>query len=83
MQRPDPNSPQYKEFCRFQEKLRKKILALREERGYTQEDMTDFELSLRQYQRMEQDATAIVSLWQVHKIAKAYGLSIHELLDIK
>ena len=54
----------------------------REEHGYTQEDMTEFGLSLRQYQRMEHDATAIVSLWQVYKIAKAYGLSIHELLDI-
>ena len=44
--------------------------------------MTDFELSLRQYQRMEQDPTAIVSLWQIYKIAKAYGLTINELLDV-
>jgi len=44
--------------------------------------MTDFELSLRQYQRMEQDATSIVSLWPAHKITKAYGLSIHDLLDM-
>ena len=82
MQRPDPKSPYYKDFCRMQEKLRRKILALREEHGYTQEDMTDFELSLRQYQRMEQDPTAIVSLWQIYKIAKAYGLTIDELLNV-
>jgi len=82
MQRPDPKSPYYKGFCQFQEKLRSKILALRDEHGYTQEDMTDFGLSLRQYQRIEQDATTIVSLWQVYKIAKAYGLTIQELLDV-
>lgn len=82
MQRPDPSSVHYKDFCRFQEKLRKKILTLREKHGFTQEDMTEYGLSLRQYQRMEQDATSIVSLWQVHKIAKAYGLSLHDLLDI-
>jgi len=62
--------------------VHRKILSLREEHGYTQEDMTDFELSLRQYQRMEQDATTIVSLWQIYKIANAYGLTIHELLDV-
>jgi len=82
MQRPNPKSPYFKDFCRLQDKLRKKILELREEHGYTQEDMTDFELSLRQYQRMEQDPTAIVSLWQIYKIAKAYGLTINELLDV-
>ena len=82
MQRPDPSSAYYKEFVRFQEKLRQKILALREEHGYTQEDMTGFELSLRQYQRMEQDATAISSLWQTYKLAKAFGLRIDELLDV-
>jgi len=59
-----------------------KIVALREESRYTQEDMADFELSLRQYQRMEQDPSAIVSLWQVFKIAKAHGLTINDLLDI-
>ena len=81
MQRPDPKSANYKEFCRLQEKLCERIKSLREERGYTQEDMTDFELSLRQYQRMEQDPGSIVSLWQVYKIAKAFNLNIDELLQ--
>jgi hypothetical protein len=31
---------------------------------------------------MEQDPTAIVSLWQVFKLAKAHNLNIHELLDL-
>ncbi|MDH5180264.1 MAG: hypothetical protein OEZ39_08145 [Gammaproteobacteria bacterium] len=82
MQRPDPSSRYFKEYSKFQEKLRMKIVALREESRYTQEDMADFELSLRQYQRMEQDPSAIVSLWQVFKIAKAHGLTINDLLDI-
>ena len=47
-----------------------------------QEDMADYELSIRQYQRMEQDPTAIVSLWQVFKLAKAHNLEVHELLDL-
>lgn len=54
---------------------------LREQHGYTQEDMTDFELSLRQYQRMEQDPTSITSLWQVYKLAKAFGVTVEELLE--
>ena len=80
MQRPDPNSSSYKEFIKFQKELSKRIKELRFEHGYTQEDMTDFDLSLRQYQRMEQDPDTIVSLWQVHKIAKAFNMSLDELL---
>ncbi len=80
MQRPDPKSAYYKEFSRLQEKLCKKIKELREEHGYTQEDMTEFELSLRQYQRMEQDPTSIVSLWQLYKITKAFNLKIDDFL---
>lgn len=82
MQRPDPKSTYYKDFQRFQQKLCKKLKELREQHGYTQEDMTEFELSLRQYQRMEQDPTAIASLWQVYKLAKAFNLSIDELLRV-
>lgn len=82
MQRPDPKSAYYKEFRRFQQKLCNRIKELRDEHGYTQEDMTEFELSLRQYQRMEQDPTSIASLWQVYKLAKAFGLSVDELLDV-
>ncbi|MGB2217267.1 MAG: hypothetical protein ACPHZ8_02880 [Porticoccaceae bacterium] len=44
--------------------------------------MAEYELSVRQYQRMEQDYRAIVSLWQVFKIAKGHGMEIHQLLDV-
>jgi len=82
MQRPNPDSIYYDEFMQLQNKLRDKISRLRKSRDLVQEDMADYELSVRQYQRMEQDPTAIVSLWQVFKIAKAHNLDIHELLDL-
>ena len=44
--------------------------------------MSNYELSVRQYQRMEQDHTAISSLWQLFKIAKAHNLDINQLLEI-
>jgi hypothetical protein len=82
MQRPNTDSIYYDEFMQLQNKLRDKTIRLRKSRDLVQEDMADYELSVRQYQRMEQDPTAIVSLWQVFKIAKAHNLDIHELLDL-
>ena len=69
-------------FLQFQEKLQKRIVSLRNKRNLVQEDMAEYELSVRQYQRMEQDPTAIVSLWQLYKIAKAHNLEIDELLRL-
>jgi transcriptional regulator with XRE-family HTH domain len=82
MQRPNPDSIYYDEFIQLQQKLRDRILALRKDRNMVQEDIADYELSVRQYQRMEQDPTAIVSLWQIFKLAKAHDLDVHELLDL-
>jgi len=82
MQRPNPDSIYYQEFIQLQNKLRDRVLSLRKSRGLVQEDMAEYELSVRQYQRMEQGPTAIVSLWQVFKLAKAHNLNIHELLDL-
>ena len=82
MQRPNPDSIYYDEFIQLQKKLRDRILLLRKSRDMVQEDMADYELSVRQYQRMEQDPTAIVSLWQLFKLAKAHDLDIHDLLDL-
>ena len=82
MQRPNPDSIYYDEFIQLQEKLRDRILSLRKSRNMVQEDMADYELSVRQYQRMEQDPTAIVSLWQLFKLAKAHDVDIHDVLDL-
>jgi transcriptional regulator with XRE-family HTH domain len=81
MQRPNSTSVHYKGFTQFQAKLCKRIKELRKQHGYTQEDMTDFELSLRQYQRMEQDPASITSLWQVYKLAQAFEITVDELLN--
>jgi len=82
MQRPDPDSIYYDEFIELQKKLRDKIVKLRKSRQLVQEDMANYELSVRQYQRMEQDPTAISSLWQLFKIAKAHNLDVNQLLEI-
>ena len=82
MQRPDPDSVYYHEFIELQQKLRDKIVKLRKSRQLVQEDMANYELSVRQYQRMEQDPTAISSLWQLFKIAKAHNLDVNQLLEI-
>jgi hypothetical protein len=63
-------------------KLRDRILTLRKSRDLVHEDMAEYELLVRQYQRMEQDPKAIVSLWQVFKIAKAHNLDLQQLLDL-
>ncbi len=82
MQRPNSDSIYHDEFLQLQEKLCEKIITLRKSRDMVQEDMADYELSVRQYQRMEQDSTAIVSLWQVFKIAKAHNLDLYQLFDL-
>lgn len=82
MQRPNTDSIYYDEFLELQQKLHRRIRALRKSRGMVQEDMANYELSVRQYQRMEEDPTAIVSLWQIFKLAKAHDLDVHELLDL-
>jgi transcriptional regulator with XRE-family HTH domain len=82
MQRPNPESVYFEDFQQLQRKLSARIKQLRLERGYKQEDMTEFELSFRQYQRMEQDPSSIVSLWQIYKLAKAFGTDVSDLLDV-
>tara|TARA_B110000305_G_scaffold208699_1_gene241143 strand:+ start:281 stop:532 length:252 start_codon:yes stop_codon:yes gene_type:complete len=82
MQRPNKDSIYYHEFVNLQKHIRNKIVVLRKSKGLVQEDMASYEFSVRQYQRMEQDPSAISSLWQLFKIAKAHSLDIKELLDI-
>lgn len=82
MQRPNPDSIYYHEYVQLQEKLCAKLIALRKDRNLVQEDMANYELSVRQYQRMEQEPSSIVSLWQLFKLAKAHNLDMCELLDL-
>lgn len=76
------DSAYYDEFSDFTQRLSEKIRSLRKNNGLTQEDMMQFELSLRQFQRIENNETANMTLSNVFKIAKAFGIEPKDLLDI-
>ena len=78
----DSDSAYHNEFHRFTKKLKKRIYELRKENGYTQEDMEKFELSYRQFKRIESGETINMTLSNLFKIAKAFKLKPHELLDM-
>ncbi len=77
------DSKYFDEFNLFSKKLRKKILQLRKANGLTQEQMEEFELTLRQYQRIETGETINPTLSNLFKIAKAHNISIAQLVDSK
>ena len=60
----------------------KRIRQLRIERGFTQQHMTRFGLDYKYYQRIEYGEKNL-SLRTLYKIAKAFGMSISELLNIE
>ena len=76
------HSVHYNAFNRYSAKLRRRIIQLRSERNLTQEDMQQFELSLRQYQRIEKGETKNITLANLYKIAKAFNVSLSDLLDL-
>jgi DNA-binding Xre family transcriptional regulator len=69
----------FEQFC---SKLRSKINKLRTERGLTQEDMQEFELSLRQFQRIEKGETRNITLSNLYKLSRAFEISVSDLLDV-
>ncbi|MCV6604413.1 MAG: helix-turn-helix transcriptional regulator [Porticoccaceae bacterium] len=75
----DPLHPQFREFSKA---LRQRIAQLRYQRGLTQEDMQQYGLSLRQYQRIESGETENITLANLYRIATAFGLSVADLLNI-
>lgn len=78
----DKNSGYFSEFERLCAGIRGKILRLRQERKLTQEQMQDFELNLRQFQRIESGETKNITLANLFKIAKAFRVKISELVDV-
>jgi len=78
----DSDSAYHNEFQRLTKKLKKRIYELRKENGYTQEDMEQFELSYRQFKRIESGETINMTLSNLFKIAKAFKMKPHELLDV-
>ncbi|MFA6174174.1 MAG: helix-turn-helix transcriptional regulator [Kiritimatiellales bacterium] len=69
-------------FDQFCSELRRKINKLRTERGLTQEDMQEFEISLRQFQRIEKGETKNITLSNLFKLSKALKVSLSDLLDV-
>lgn len=75
------DSVYFEEFGRFCAKVRQKILRLRQEKGLTQEQMQDFELNLRQFQRIESGETKNITLANLFKIARAFHVKLSDLID--
>lgn len=78
----DKDSIFFEEFSDFTEQLRKRIRKIRKEKKHTQEEMMKFELSVRQFQRIESGNTVNVTLSNLYKISKALDIPLHQLLDI-
>jgi transcriptional regulator with XRE-family HTH domain len=67
--------PSFQQFC---ETFGRRVRALRERRGLTQEDMMERGFSLRHYQRIE--AGRSVTLKTLWKLAEAFEVSPREVL---
>jgi len=78
----DRDSIYFDEFSGFTEKLRNRIRQVRKEKNLSQEQMENFELSLRQFQRIETGNTVNPTLSNIYKIAKAFGMTPSQLLDL-
>ena len=72
-----------KNFEKFSLNVQKNIQNLRNKNELTQEDMMEYELSLRTIQRIENTTEAAnITLLTLFRLAKAYGVKPKDLLDI-
>ncbi len=70
-------------FERFARKVQKNIKKLRKESGLSQEDLMDYDISLRTIQRIEQEKEAVnITSLTLHRISKAFGIKTKDLLDV-
>lgn len=58
----------------------KNIKLLRNKRGLTQEDMTNFGFNYRHYQKLESGAYS-PNLYTLHRLAKFFRVKVSDLLD--
>ena len=70
-----------KNYDDFLKKLAKRIKELRVERGYTQEDMTQFGFNYRHYQELE-SGTHSPSLSTLFRLAKTFKLNLEEFFHV-
>lgn len=78
----EPGTPLYSDFQKFSQQLRERVVSLRHQKGFTQEDMQTLGLSLRQYQRIESGETENITLANLYRIAHAFDISVSELLAL-
>lgn len=76
------DSAYFHDFNRFARKVRERIHKLRCDKKLTQEQMQEFELNLRQFQRIESGDTSNITLSYLYRIAAALGIKPSELLDV-
>lgn len=78
-----PKTAQNREFERYTKKVQKKIKELRLQHGLSQEDLMQYDLSLRTVQRIEKEGEAAnLTLLTLFKLCKAFGVKPCELLDV-
>lgn len=69
-----------KEYAKFLVKLSENIKSLRVERGYTQEDMTQFGFNYRHYQKLESGSHS-PSLSTLFRLSVIFKVNINEMLN--
>lgn len=77
----NPDSKLYPDFVKLAKRIRENIRRLRIEKGLTQEQMQDYEINLRQYQRIEAGETQNMTLANLFKIVQAFKITVAELFE--
>ena len=71
------------DFEKFARKVQKNIKKLRKESGLSQEDLMEYDISLRTIQRIEQEKEPVnITLLTLKRLSKAFKIKTKDLLDI-
>ena len=71
------------DFDLFARKVQRNIKKLRKEKGLSQEDLMNYEISLRTIQRIEQESEPVnITSLTLHRLSKAFGVHTKHLLDV-
>lgn len=71
----------HSDFLAVTKKVQNNVKRFRKKRGLTQENMQDYELNLRQFQRIESGETQNMTLANLFKIARALKVDIQDLFS--
>jgi transcriptional regulator with XRE-family HTH domain len=71
------------DFELFARKVQRKIKKIRKEKGLSQEDLMEYDISLRTIQRIEQEKEPVnITLLTLKRLSKAFKIKTKDLLDI-